>query len=553
MNNGEYLFHKGNGTSIDEQKVLAEADKVLGFDSNKNPIMVSVSSGSSGEVISVTQTNHGLFVNEGIRYDGTSFVKAQADTNDNADIIGVVSEVTDIDNFKYRKGGILPGSWIEGTHYYLSVITPGLISTKGTYNIGNVVQYVGTGVPGGLLIEMDVGYLITHIEGEYLTNISAESIGDLSNVDLTGIQNDYIIKYNSTSGNFEVSTDNDHDHNTIYYTETEISNFFSGSIAKSGYNKSNWDIAYGWGNHASVGYLTSFTETDPIFNVHTVSNIVNGTGFLKNNGTGTWSWDNNSYSLSSHNHSGIYEPIDATIIKQADVDDVAVNGAISVPISSNWAYDHANASNPHNITLSGLGFTGDTNANYFTYTHPDYSETDLNTTTSQVIDTMTIINGHVNGITTRNLTTGDIGAEPSFTKNGAFNKNFGTATNTVTEGNDSRLTDNRTPTDNSTTYAKIATDLKSSAAISAANIDWSSAGVFTKTLTAAITFTFSNLQLNKVITVVLTGDFTVTLPAYVKVVSGIYDGTVSNYIQFHCTNAGSTTEQVWCVISQEAV
>jgi hypothetical protein len=28
---------------------------------------------------------------------------------------------------------------------------------------------------------------------------------------------------------------------------------------------SNWNSAYGWGNHASAGYLTSYTETDPVF------------------------------------------------------------------------------------------------------------------------------------------------------------------------------------------------------------------------------------------------------------------------------------------------
>ncbi|MFZ4463994.1 MAG: DUF1566 domain-containing protein [Bacteroidales bacterium] len=27
----------------------------------------------------------------------------------------------------------------------------------------------------------------------------------------------------------------------------------------------NWNIAYGWGNHATAGYLTSFTEVDPVF------------------------------------------------------------------------------------------------------------------------------------------------------------------------------------------------------------------------------------------------------------------------------------------------
>lgn len=30
-------------------------------------------------------------------------------------------------------------------------------------------------------------------------------------------------------------------------------------------NTANWDTAYGWGNHASAGYLTSYTETDPVY------------------------------------------------------------------------------------------------------------------------------------------------------------------------------------------------------------------------------------------------------------------------------------------------
>ena len=35
--------------------------------------------------------------------------------------------------------------------------------------------------------------------------------------------------------------------------------------------------------------------------------------------------------------------------------------------------------------------------------------------------------------------------EPKFTKNSAFNKNFGTTAGTVTQGNDARLSDARTP------------------------------------------------------------------------------------------------------------
>lgn len=41
----------------------------------------------------------------------------------------------------------------------------------------------------------------------------------------------------------------------------------------------NWDTAYSWGNHASAGYLTSYTETDPV--VGAVS------GLVKANGLGT--------------------------------------------------------------------------------------------------------------------------------------------------------------------------------------------------------------------------------------------------------------------------
>jgi hypothetical protein len=48
-----------------------------------------------------------------------------------------------------------------------------------------------------------------------------------------------------------------HNHDGRYYTETEVGNFFSGTTSISGYNKSNWDTAYGWGNHANAGYLTA--------------------------------------------------------------------------------------------------------------------------------------------------------------------------------------------------------------------------------------------------------------------------------------------------------
>ncbi len=41
-------------------------------------------------------------------------------------------------------------------------------------------------------------------------------------------------------------------------------------------NITNWTSAYGWGDHASAGYLTSYTETDPVFGAHAANGITSG-------------------------------------------------------------------------------------------------------------------------------------------------------------------------------------------------------------------------------------------------------------------------------------
>ena len=103
---------------------------------------------------------------------------------------------------------------------------------------------------------------------------------------------------------------------------------------------------------------------------------------------------------------------------------------------------------------------------------------------------------------------------------------------------------------NAVSYAKLGSEFTTAAALSASDVDFSTAQVFTKTLTANDTLTFSNVSTGMVKDLVITGNFTLTLPASVKVISGTYDGTVSNLIQIVATNGA--TEQ-WASISQEAV
>jgi len=98
--------------------------------------------------------------------------------------------------------------------------------------------------------------------------------------------------------------------------------------------------------------------------------------------------------------------------------------------------------------------------------------------------------------------------------------------------------------DDSITYAKLGTEFTTSAALST-NVDFSTAQVFTKTLSGATTLTFSNTAIGMVKDLVITGDHALTLPAG-STVAGTYNGAVSNLIQVVVTGAS----QYWFSISQ---
>jgi len=81
------------------------------------------------------------------------------------------------------------------------------------------------------------------------------------------------------------------------------------------------------------------------------------------------------------------------------------------------------------------------------------------------------------------------------------------------------------------------------------NLDWSNLRVRYKTLTQDETWTFINLHANKSLSVYVTGDYNITFPDYVKVMSGVYDGTVNNLIRFYCINGRAEEEIVVARIS----
>jgi hypothetical protein len=83
--------------------------------------------------VNKTQTAHGFSVGNVLRVQNsaTTYIKAQADTAANAEVIGIVSAVIDANNFTIIMFGYVTGlsGLTKGAVYFLSDTTAGLLTT----------------------------------------------------------------------------------------------------------------------------------------------------------------------------------------------------------------------------------------------------------------------------------------------------------------------------------------------------------------------------------------------------------------------------------------
>ena len=148
-------------------------------------------------------------------------------------------------------------------------------------------------------IESQTGSYLTSYNNEYTTGATFNTSNGL----ITFTRNDGDTFTVDIDGKYAESG---HNHDDRYYTETETGNFFDGTTSISGYNKTNWDTAYGWGDHSTVGYITGFTDT----NIHTTGatfGTSDGIITFTNNQGNTYTVDiDGRFSLSNHNHDDRY-------------------------------------------------------------------------------------------------------------------------------------------------------------------------------------------------------------------------------------------------------
>lgn len=135
----QLLFDTGaprNGLGFDSNFYLDTAAKELYFKSGGTWTLIATLSGGGGSAsgLSVTQTAHGLAVKNAVRFDinSATYVKAQANSVTNAEVVGVVDDVTNADNFHIAFPGdvITATGFSAGSVYFLSSATAGLLSTS---------------------------------------------------------------------------------------------------------------------------------------------------------------------------------------------------------------------------------------------------------------------------------------------------------------------------------------------------------------------------------------------------------------------------------------
>jgi hypothetical protein len=178
-----------------------------------NPSISIAGTGGGGATNSeeISQVAHGFAKYDAISFDGTTYVKSQADVAANADTVGIVSAVAGADNFTITYSGIIawntPGTpdLASGADLWLSPTTAGLVvATEPTYSIGNVRQYVGESLASGFLVNIDIGEEIDNTEPAVQINSRGR-----------------LVKFLTTSGTLTINDDAD-DSVEAYLTSNEI-------------------------------------------------------------------------------------------------------------------------------------------------------------------------------------------------------------------------------------------------------------------------------------------------------------------------------------------
>jgi hypothetical protein len=136
-----------------------------------------------------------------------------------------------------------------------------------------------------------------------------------------------------------------------YTNTTGVFSLTSGYVIPTTTSATNWDTAYGWGNHASAGYLTAssaastYQQSDA--DLTAIAAISGTSGLLKKTAADTWSLDTNTY-LTSITSGNVTTALGYTPVTNART--LTINGtAFDLSDNRSWTISAG-------TTLNGTGF-----------------------------------------------------------------------------------------------------------------------------------------------------------------------------------------------------
>jgi hypothetical protein len=306
----------------------------------------------------------------------------------------------------------------------------GYITGNQTITLSGDVTGSGTTSISVTVADDSHNHIISNVDG-LQDALDAKQAAATALTTSTSFSGDVTGTYNSIA-----VTNDSHTHDTRYYTETEIGNFFSGTTAITGYSKTNWDTAYTWGNHASAGYLTGNQTI-------TLSGDATGSGTTSI--TVTVADDSHNHIIS--NVDGLQTALDGKQPLDADLTAIAglssADGNFIVGSATGWVAE-SGATARTSLGLGGLATLSAVGASEITDNSVGAAELNVtgNGTTSQFLRSDG--DGTFTWATPTDTNTTYSAGTGLTLSTTTFSVNYGTAAGTACQGNDSRLSDSRT-------------------------------------------------------------------------------------------------------------
>ena len=156
----------------------------------------------------------------------------------------------------------------------------------------------------------------------YLTSITGQSVGNLADVDLTGIAAGKVLKYDAVEEKWVVADD-------LGLTEESDPTVPAHVKAITTDNIADWNETHLWGNHADGGYIT--TETDPTFTAtFSITDPADGDLLRYNDATDKWEKYTPDYAAGTHVHTIATDEADG-FISAADKEKLdGLGGSLSI-------------------------------------------------------------------------------------------------------------------------------------------------------------------------------------------------------------------------------